>query len=184
MARNPPRPLDVSSLERLALRYVERFATTRGKLANYLHRKLRERGWDGDGEPPVEALVERFAALNYIDDLAYGQAKAAAMARRGLGARRVEMALREAGLDEADRQAAAPDDAEQAVTAAMALAKRRRIGPYAASVPDQVQRERQLGQMVRGGHDFGLSRRIVDCEPMSRFDEIFELHRELIHSLS
>ncbi|KTW08260.1 RecX family transcriptional regulator, partial [Sphingomonas sanguinis] len=38
-------------LERLALRYVERFATTEGKLVDYLTRKLRERGWAGEGAP-------------------------------------------------------------------------------------------------------------------------------------
>ena len=37
-------PLDAAALERLALRYVERFATTRGKLTDYLRRKIREIG--------------------------------------------------------------------------------------------------------------------------------------------
>jgi regulatory protein len=36
--RRIPGPLDSAALDRLALRYVERFATTRAKLAAYLAR--------------------------------------------------------------------------------------------------------------------------------------------------
>ena len=69
--RKVPRPLDATRLEELALAYVARFATTRSKLAGYLARKLRERGWDGEDEAPVQALCERFVAAGYVDDAAY-----------------------------------------------------------------------------------------------------------------
>lgn len=48
-----PKPLDSVRLEELALAYVARFATSAAKLEDYLRRKLRERGWDGEGDPPV-----------------------------------------------------------------------------------------------------------------------------------
>ena len=70
MTRVPRRPvpaLDRPALERLALRYVERFATTRGRLTDYLRRKIRERGWDGEMADPA-AIAERMAELGYIDD--------------------------------------------------------------------------------------------------------------------
>ena len=62
MSRDPRRPLpplDQPALERAALRYVERYATTRAKLVAYLHRKLRERG--REGEIDVDALADRMA---------------------------------------------------------------------------------------------------------------------------
>ena len=52
----------------MALFYVGRFATSRAKLTSYLKRKIRERGWDGGGEPDVEAVTERLVRLGYIDD--------------------------------------------------------------------------------------------------------------------
>ncbi|MBS0479902.1 MAG: RecX family transcriptional regulator, partial [Proteobacteria bacterium] len=105
--RRPVPPLDRPALERMALRYVERFATTRGRLADYLKRKIRERGWDGEAADPA-AIAERFAELGYIDDRAYGEARANAMARRGLGERRVAGALRQAGVTGEDAEAIAP----------------------------------------------------------------------------
>lgn len=166
-------PLDAAALERLALRYVERFATTRGRLRTYLARKIRERGWDGDrdgeGADP-EALAEKLAELGYIDDRAFGEARAGAMGRRGLGERRVAGALHAAGIGEHDRAALAPAIEARAVETALAFARRRRIGPYADAPADRLLREKQIAAMVRGGHDFALARRIAQAAPGEAID--------------
>jgi regulatory protein len=157
-------PLDPPALERMALRYVERFATTRGRLTDYLTRKIRERGW-AEGLAPADpsALAARMADLGYVDDLAYAEAKAAAMARRGLGARRVAVALRAARVGAADTDEVAPGIAERAVESALTFARRRRIGPFGGAGVDRASRQKQLAQMLRAGHGFDLSRRIVDA---------------------
>ncbi|WP_315761493.1 regulatory protein RecX [Sphingomonas sp. Y38-1Y] len=188
--KSPPPPLDAAKLERLALRYVERYATTRGRLTDYLSRKLRERGWDSDGAPAVEPLVERFAELGYVDDRAWGEARAAAMARRGLGTRRVRQALGAAGVRGEDAEAIEAESADAALASAVAFARRKRIGAFAAVPPaDRAAVERQVAQLVRAGHDLALARRIVrttadDLAPMSRSDELLDDETRLIRSLS
>ena len=64
----------------MALRYVERFATTRGKLAAYLSRKIRERGWAGEPIDPA-IVAERMATLGYVDDRLFAEARARSLAR-------------------------------------------------------------------------------------------------------
>ena len=162
--RRPVPPLDHSALERLALRYVERFATTRGRLTDYLKRKIRERGWEGEPVEPGD-VAERMAALGYIDDRAWGEARASAMARRGLGARRVAGALRQAGVEGDDAKAIAPGIEERAMDAAIAFARRRRIGPFADAVGDRPTREKHVAAMLRGGHSFALARAIAAMNP-------------------
>lgn len=158
----------------MALRYVERFATTRARLRQYLDRKIRVRGFDGVA-PDTAVIAERFADAGYVDDRAFGEARAAAMARRGLGARRVAGALHHAGLDAGDAEAIAPSIAARAVDAAIAYARRRRIGPFAPTPGDRPVREKQLAAMIRAGHDFALARRIVG---MTTDDEIEQLAKE------
>ncbi len=165
-----PPPLDAAALERLALRYVERFATTRARLAAYLARKIRERGWDG-AAADLETLVEKLAELGYIDDRAFGEARAAAMGRRGLGKRRVTGALHHDGIDEADSAAIVPAVEARAVETALAFARRKRIGPFAADQAERAVREKQIAAMIRAGHDFALARRIVGMAP----DEVFDV---------
>ncbi|MEO5867074.1 MAG: RecX family transcriptional regulator [Sphingomonas sp.] len=162
-ARRAP-PLDPAALERLALRYVERFATTRHRLADYLRRKIRERGWAGEAADPV-ALAERMASLGYVDDRAFAEARAAAMARRGLGARRVRGALRQAGIGGEDAEAVDQAIDERQAAAAIAFARRKRIGPFAAAPADRPLRQKHLAAMLRAGHDFALARTILSMAP-------------------
>ena len=157
-------PLDPAGLESLALRYVERFATTRARLTDYLTRKVRERGWEGDPADPA-AIAQRMADLGYIDDRLWGEAKAAAMARRGLGARRVAGALRQAGVVGDDADAIEPAIGERSIASAIAFARRRRIGPFAAEAPDRILREKQVAALLRAGHSPDIARRILAMAP-------------------
>lgn len=162
--RRPAPPLDPAKLERLALRYVERFATTRGRLADYLRRKIRERGWEGAPADP-DALAARMSELGYVDDRAFAEARAGAMARRGLGARRITDALRHARVGAEDMEALAPEIDERGPEAAVAFAKRKRFGPFASARADRELFARHLAAMARAGHGYDLSRRILELPP-------------------
>jgi regulatory protein len=180
-----PRPLDAARLEELALGYVARFGTTRAKLHSYLSRKLRERGWAGEGggedagegggedaaAPEIDALVERLAGAGYVDDAAYARAKSGSLLRRGYGRRRVEQALGAAGIDGALRSEVAPGEAD-ARRAALALARKRGFGPFGRShdeegddgpAPDRARRERQVAAMLRAGHPLESARALIDA---------------------
>lgn len=158
-------PLDRDRLQEMALRYVSRFATTRAKLLTYLHRKLRERGWAGEGEADPEALAERFVELGYVDDAAFARAKAGSLGARGYGARRVQQALTMAGVSEADSEEAKAAADASAVEAALRFARRRRIGPFADRTPEPAGREKAIAAMIRAGHSFSIARVIVDTGP-------------------
>jgi regulatory protein len=161
-ARRGPRPLDAARIDELALAYVARFATSAAKLERYLVRKLRERGWEGDAEPDIRALVARYVALGYVDDAAYARARSSGLLRRGYGPRRVRQALAEAGIAEDIRQATRADEAVER-GAALAFARRRRFGPFGPERPDRQRREKQLAAMVRAGHSLDSAREMVDA---------------------
>lgn len=163
--------LQAADLERLALHYVERYATSRVRLRAYLHRKLRERGWAGEAPPPVEQLAERMAQLGYVNDALFAEMRATALTRRGYGSRRVEEALRLAGIEDSDAGAARAVASEGAWDAAMRFASRRRIGPYGASPADEPTRKRQFSAMLRAGHSFEFSKRIVSAAPGDELEE-------------
>ena len=160
--KRPPQPLDARRLNDLALHYVARFATSAAKLADYLKRKLRERGWEGEGEPDVAALTEKFVAAGYIDDAAYARAKSGALLRRGFGARRVGQVLGAAGIAEETRVEVRASDAAQR-RAALALARKRRFGPFGASELDRAGRDKQIAAMLRAGHPFDHARALVNA---------------------
>lgn len=168
MPRSSPKslvPYDRAALERAALDYAARYATTRAKLAAYLRRKIRERGWAEEGAAPVDALVERFSAHGYVDDQAFASARAESLLRRGYGARRIATALRAAGIDADIAGALRESLGAGAEAAALHYARRKRIGPFAGHVPDAQEKRRWIAAMARAGHPFDIVLRVLDADP-------------------
>ena len=174
--RTPRGPLNAAALDELALAYVGRYATSSGRLAAYLSRKVRERGWEGEGEP-AEAIDRAVAAMverRYVDDRHFALTRGAALLRRGFGPRRIGEQLRHDGLGR-DHRAAALAEAEEGlalIEAALTLARRRRLGPYAredgaGDADPRASRDRSIATFLRAGHDLALARRIMDCAPGS-----------------
>ena len=154
------------SLQELALRYVGRYATSRGKLTSYLNRKVRERGFEGDGDTAIADLVAKFADRGYVDDAAYAAMKARDLAARGYGERRLGNTLYAAGISDKDGEEARAIGANKRVHAALAYARRRRFGPFAVEkVSDRKLFEKQMSAMLRAGHPPALSRKILDLAP-------------------
>ncbi len=156
--RRVPPPLDAAALDRMALRYVERYATTRGKLIDYLRRKLRERGWEGERPADPESVADAHVAAGHVDDAGYARAKAGSLSRRGYGERRIDAALRSHRVGDEDRDAALDALPDGGVVAALRLLRRRRLGPFAAATPDDGAARRTLAVLMRAGHHHGDAR--------------------------
>jgi regulatory protein len=157
-----PAPLNKAALDRLAIIYVGRYATTRKKLSDYLSRKVRERGWNDEEIPPIAAIVERMVALNYVNDEAFARMRAEGLTRRGYGPSRVALALRHAGINDEDAHDAKANSEAAAYESALAFAKRRRIGPFVRTpTSDQTQRNKALAAMCRAGHSYEIAQQIL-----------------------
>jgi regulatory protein len=166
----PPRerpPLDPPALERLALAYVERFATSRARLASYLARKLAQRGWAGEAAADPDAIADRLATLGYVDDGLVAEARGRSLARRGYGARRLGQELHAYGIAGEDAAEALREAEESAWITALRFAKRKRIGPFAASPPDEAGKRRAFAAMLRAGHGIDHARKIIAAPPES-----------------
>ncbi len=168
--RREPRPLDSAQLEALALSYVARFATSAAKLERYLARKLRERGWDGPEEPELAPLVARHIALGYVDDEAFARARSTSLLRRGYGPRRIGEALGAAGIAEAVRDVVRPAGWARR-GAALAMARKRRFGPFGAEPLDPARRDKQIAAMLRAGHMLADARAMIDAPNLEAAEE-------------
>ena len=82
--------------------------------------------------------------------------------RRGYGVRRVDQALGGAGIDAALRDELRPS-LMAGRRAALTMARKRRLGPFAADVPDRARREKQIAAMLRAGHPLDIVRELFDA---------------------
>ncbi len=150
--RQPAPELDRARLRSLALHYVGRYATTRGKLRTYLKRKLHERGWSAEQAPDVDQLVEEFAERGYVDDQGFAQGKTASLKRKGMGAFRIKASLQAAGIEGDMIESLTQVESEEAMSLALNFARRKHIGPFAPKAPDDKLRNRWMSAFLRAGH--------------------------------
>jgi regulatory protein len=168
--RTPP-PLDQARLRALALHYAGRYATTRAKLATYLNRKIRERGWDDDTSADLETLIAEFADLGYVNDAGFAEARSRSFVRRGFGMRRLAQDLNAAGITEHDSADAMTEAQNGAWISAENFARRKRIGPFATQMASPEVKQKQLQAFLRAGHGWELARRFIQAEPGDVIEE-------------
>lgn len=163
---SPPKPFNSVKLRDLALHYVGRYATSRAKLAAYLTRKIRERGWEeGAAAADVEALIEDFSRLGYVDDAAFAASRARSLTARGFGSRRVNEDLRAKGITETDAGEARMESENARWQSAERFAQRKRIGPFATEqAPPEIQ-QKQFQAFLRAGHSFDIAKAFVRAAP-------------------
>ncbi len=113
----------------------------------------------------VEAVIARALGAGLVDDAAFAAAKVRSLRRRGGSARAIGAKLAAKGVDRDTVGAALAGEEEGGEDeAALAYAKRRRLGPFRQPAARAASRERDLAAMARAGFALALARRVIDAE--------------------
>src|SRR5947209_518319 len=169
MTETEGRPIEPALLEKWALGYLERFASSAENLRRVLRRRVRRRIRDDDEtvrviDRLIDALVIRYRDAGLIDDAAYAAGRARARLARGQSLRRIVTGLMAKGVGAEDRAAALQALRETApdpdLAAACAFARRRRLGPFRRAPAD---RNRELAAFGRAGFARREAEAVLGC---------------------
>jgi regulatory protein len=182
--RRPARPITAKYLQNAATFYLERYPSTAEGLRRVLQRRVRkaemaEAPVIDDVKAAIDAIVEKFVAAGMIDDKAFAQTKARSLHRRGTSTRLTRQKLAMAGVatDTLDQAMAGldqelhTDPRQREWQAAIALARRRKLGPFRQKERKE-HRDRDLAAMARGGFAYDLAKKIVDAKDLEALEEI------------
>ena len=182
--KRPARPITAKFLQNAAAFYLERYPATAEGLRRVLNRRVRKAEVADapvmdNVEQAIEAIVARFVEAGAINDKEFAQTKARALHRRGTSSRLTRQNLAHAGVDgdTLDRAMAALDEeldtnpAEREWQAAVALARRKRLGPFRVEKDRRDKRLRDLATMARAGFAFDLARKVIDAKSADALDE-------------
>jgi regulatory protein len=156
-------------LERWALGYLERYASSAENLRRVLLRRARRHGADDaerlrEAAALIDALLARYGAAGLIDDAAYAAGRAESLQRRGHSRRAIRARLAQKGVAAevaADALAVlAERAAEPDLAAACAFARRRRLGPYRRGPADPA---RELAAFARAGFERRVAEAVLAC---------------------
>ncbi len=164
-----PVAVDAALIERWALAYLGRFASTAENLRRVLRRRVQRRlpddrdARDAAGAA-IDALVARYRASGLVDDATYAAGRARARLRRGQSLRTIRAGLAAKGVAAADAEAALAVLRDEAgdpdLAAACAVARRRRLGPYRRAAAD---RDKELGAFARAGFSRAVAEAVLNC---------------------
>jgi len=178
--RPTPRKITPARLENIALHHLDRFATSANNLRRVLSRRAQKSAYhheDTDLEECatwIDNLISRYQECGLLDDPAYARAQAISHNRRGKSLRAIRALLSQKGVTAPDIDVALEglneDHVDADLAAAIAYARRRRIGPYRTKDIDDKGLEKELSALARSGFSYGIARRIVTAETVEDID--------------
>ena len=165
--------MDRRALERAALAYLGRYASSAVNMRRVLMRKIarsaRAHGTDTQaGADWVEELIQHYESTGLLDDARHARAIAERLHARGASSQRIRAALANKGIEAPLIVATIAslreevDDAEY--RAACTFARRRRLGPYRPKGERAERQVRDLGAFARAGFAYPVARRVLAAE--------------------
>lgn len=181
--RKRPRRITPQYLERAALHHLERYATSSENLRRVLTRKvwkaarLAEEGSAVDEEEAaawIEAVVEKLQRAGALDDRAYAEGRVVSLRRQGESARGIAMKLGAKGVPRETVEAALELDEPENddVAAAVAYARRRRLGPWRKPAEREERHDRDMAALARKGYRLELCRRVIEAPDVFAAEEL------------
>lgn len=169
--RLPPAPT-LARLEARALHYLERFPTTEARLRQVLLRRALRDAARLDLDPievrgSVDAVLRRMIALGLVDDRAFAANRARRLTLAGRSPARIRAALALKGLDDPSIATALREVAvelpDPELVAAIAYARRRRLGPWGQGAGRAERQAKELATLARAGFGFRIARKLLEA---------------------
>lgn len=178
-ARKPvkiPKKITETYLHNSALYYLQRFAASSAQFRKVMQRKIDLSCRHHTDQNPedcqvlLDKLVTRFQENGLLNDGTYARGMVITLRRRGMSERAIFMKLQNKGLSEAQIKGAVEDfntenetnAAESEYRAALKLARKKRVGPYAVA---EFEYDRALSAFARAGFSFDMARRVLGMTP-------------------
>lgn len=156
-----PKPVKLSYLKASALHYLSTRAASREMLRSVLERRSKRRLQVKSLDPEIPALIEtvldEFVQLGLLDDPRYAEGRRRTLERRGFSKRRIELGLKQKGLDAETIRGALAEEVDEAAQARR-FAERRRLGRWRKSGATEDRFKRDLGALMRAGFSFGVAK--------------------------
>ena len=163
-------------LERWALHYLGRYASSAENLRRVLMRRARRHspGAAQRASALIDALVARYREAGLLDDAAYAAARVQSLQRRGESRRGMRARLAAKGVAATDIADALTGlragTADPDLAAACAFARRRRLGPYRRSLGGDHARE--LAAFARAGFSRRLAEAVLACPDIAAVETL------------
>jgi regulatory protein len=173
----------LSSLSNVALHYLGRYMASEASLRRVLTNRLRRVSMENPSfaadhdlqatlRSAIETIIERHIKAGALNDATFAETKIQSWRRQGrsknaikqrLALKGIPQSLIEQALVQSDEQNDGEEDAEW--RAALALAKKRKIGPFGKQDAGVIKKKKDFGMLARAGFSSAIARRLLAYDP-------------------
>ncbi len=168
--RRPQKKITLQRLKNIGLYYLQRYESSVDNLRGVLKRRVeayaRENPqWNKEEAYLwVEDVLMEFEKLHYLDDSRFAEMKVRNYLNAGKPARYIQNKLREKGINEQLIADVLSNMEYDALSMALKLAKRKKIGPYRSQENRREYRQKDMGYLIRAGFDYDIVCQVLDYD--------------------
>ncbi|MGB9153975.1 MAG: regulatory protein RecX [Alphaproteobacteria bacterium] len=181
MMKKPLKIPSPQSLANIALHYLGRYAASEASLRRVLTNRLRrvtmqnsEFAKDLERQQALRSVIETIIATHkrtgVINDAIFAETKVNSLRRQGRSRRAIQQKLSAKGIASEtittalsqNNDGAEPADIE--LKAAMALARKRKLGPFRKTLADADRSRKDFAALARAGFSSDIARRVLKTE--------------------
>lgn len=158
-------------LKNIALHYLKRFDSSVANLRFVLLRRINDYAYynpDFDkrlANEWIEEIISDFEKFGYLDDKRYCEIKIRNYVAAGKSYRYIQGKLKQKGVDLSLLDEYFSDTDYNPFDAALALAKKKKIGPFRIEEKRQEMRNKDLSALVRAGFDYDVACKVLNFIP-------------------
>ncbi|MDX2143180.1 MAG: RecX family transcriptional regulator [Rhodospirillaceae bacterium] len=166
--KKPAKKPTARRLRNIALYYLKRFPSSASNLKAVLRRRVLRMTLE-DPAPRAEAfghidtIVADLVSQGAVNDLVFARGKAYQAAALKKPARKTQMKLAAKGVakDVIAQVMAETTSEESEFEAALAIARRRRLGPFRTTARDRDTDRKDMGALARAGLSFDVAKKVM-----------------------
>lgn len=188
--RPPGPPPGEAKLREAATAHLARFAATEAGLRRVLQRRVDRWARAAEafglenlapliaaGRQAAAEVAKQMAATGVVDDAAFAESRARRLLRGGRSRRATLAHLAQKGVDAETAAAALPEGEGAEIDAALALCRRRRLGPFGAGDAPAELRLKALATLARAGFGRDVAQAALGMAPEEAEARLFALRR-------
>ncbi|MGH1455543.1 MAG: regulatory protein RecX [Alphaproteobacteria bacterium] len=189
--KRPPKKITSTYLHNSGIYYLERFVASKAHFKSVMIRKVKRscmhhKDQDFDScAKMVDETADKLEEMGLLNDVLYTNGMVTSLRRKGMSRNAIIQKMRVKGIEPPHTIGALEkldsehhDDEKNAeISAALRLAKKKKMGPFNISAPknsDDKAKEtnKHLGRFARAGFSYQIARLVIDMseEDLSEFD--------------
>lgn len=165
-----PKKITPQRLKNIALYYLKRFDSSVDNLRQVLKRRVFDYAYHNpewnktEAYDWIEQILADFERYGYLDDNRYAEIKVKNYVAAGKSARYITGKLKQKGITESVVEELLEEQEYQPFETALALAKKKKIGPYREAEKRAEFKQKDLGTLLRAGFDYDTVLQVLSYE--------------------